>query len=259
MSQEVSYDVSVVLALNKIDQYTFISVDSIINQKDIDHEIILVANGEKANAIYDSLYTKYHYLGNIKILTTSIPQLVFSLNLGVNEARSNYIARMDADDIAMPDRLSKQLSYMLANDLDILGTDVFLIDKDGVITGNRIYPKSKEVINYKLLYTSPFCHPSVMYTKELFYRARGYSGGFNSEDYDLWLRSRRFQPNWDNFPEKLLMYRIHSSASQGSALAYSEVCGYFLREFLLAPSFILFFGLSVSVLKNIYIKFTRLF
>jgi glycosyltransferase involved in cell wall biosynthesis len=257
MTVEVTYDVSVVLALNKIDQYAFGAIDSVVCQQDVNHEIILVVNGPQANSIYESLYEKYQDNSNVKILVTSIPQLAFSLNLGVSEASANYIARMDADDIAMPERLSKQLDFMLQNDLDMLGTDVFLINEDDEVIGDRIHPKTKKNIKKRLALSSPFCHPSVMYTKQLFYKARGYNAGFNSEDYDLWLRCMRFQPNWDNMPDKLLKYRIHSAASQGSILAYCEVSGHFLREFLLNPSFSLFWGGLIAVLKTFYRKLRR--
>lgn len=257
MTVEVSYDVSVVLALNKIDQYAFGAIDSAVCQQDVDHEVILVANGPQVDSIYESLYERYQGNSNVKILVTPIPQLAFSLNLGVSEASANYIARMDSDDIAMPNRLSKQLNFMLQNDLDMLGTDVFLINEDDDVIGDRIYPKTKKNIQKRLAHSSPFCHPSVMYTKQLFYKARGYNAGFNSEDYDLWLRCMRFQPNWDNMPDKLLKYRIHSAASQGSILAYCEVSGHFLREFLLNPSFSLFWGGLIAVLKTFYRKLRR--
>ncbi|EBR4238148.1 glycosyl transferase, partial [Salmonella enterica] len=61
---------------------------------------------------------------------------------------------------------------------------------------------------------------------------RGYSGGFNSEDYDLWLRMRDSIPRWDNMDEPLLNYRIHSNSTQKSKLAYYECASYSLREFL---------------------------
>ena len=255
MTVKVNYDVSVVLALNKIDKYAFGAIDSVVCQQDVNHEVILVSNGSQANSIYESLYERYQDNCNVKILVTSIPQLSFSLNLGVSEASANYIARMDADDIAMPDRLSKQLNFMLQNGLDLLGTDVFLINEDGEVTGDRIYPKTKKSINKRLAHSSPFCHPSVMYTKQLFYKARGYNAGFNSEDYDLWLRCMRFQPNWDNMPDRLLKYRIHSAASQGSILAYCEVSSHFMRELLLKFSFRMFMGCCIAIFKTVYFKF----
>ena len=254
MSIEVSYDVSVILALNKIDQYAFDAIDSVVNQRNVNHEVILVANGPQSGLISNELSQRFNSYSNVSIVITPIPQLAFSLNLGVSKSKSTHIARMDADDIALPDRLSKQLRFMLKNDLDLLGTDVFLINENDEVIGDRTYPKNKNNIKKTLFRSSPFCHPSVMYTKELFYKAKGYNAGFNSEDYDLWLRCMRFEPNWSNMPDKLLNYRIHSAASQGSILAYCEVSGHFLREFLLNPSFSKFWGSLIAVLKVLYKK-----
>lgn len=259
MTGEVTYDVSVVLALNKIDKYSFKAIDSILYQKDINHEVILIANGSDASVIYMSLNERYKGQSKIKIVATPIPQLAFSLNLGVSNSSSDYIARMDADDVAFPDRLSKQLYYMLENQLDLLGSDVLLINEHDEVIGSRVYPKSQKSISKTLYRSNPFCHPSVMYKKELFYKARGYNSGFNSEDYDFWLRCMKFCPKWDNMPNQLLKYRIHSATSQGNILAYSEVSGYFLREFLLAPSIAFFLGGFVAVMKTFYTKFRKVF
>lgn len=254
MNTEVFYEISVVLALNKIDKYAFKAIDSVVNQNGVDHEVVLVVNGPMADSISKQLYLRYLNNDNVQILTTSVPQLAYSLNLGVSKANSELIARMDADDIAMPERLSKQLAFMSENRLDLLGTGVLLIDENDEIIGSRSFPTTKKGIKNKIVRGSPFCHPSVIYTKELFFKARGYNAGFNSEDYDLWLRFLRFEPNWSNMSDKLLKYRIHTEASQGSWLAYCEVSGHFYREFLLNPSFSLFLGVCFSTYKTFHVR-----
>ena len=94
---------------------------------------------------------------------------------------------MDSDDISYPNRLRRQLNYLLENNLDMVGSNVRLIDESGNSIGSRIAPKGRS-INKKIPFGSTFIHPSCMYKKDLIIKARGYNSGFNSEDYDLWLR-----------------------------------------------------------------------
>ena len=248
------FDVSVVIALNKIDSYTFEAVDSILVQQDVDYELVLVANGAKAESICTALLEYVGRAENIQFLMTAVPQLAYALNFGIDSARADIVARMDADDRSAPDRLKKQLYLMKQRGLDLIGSDVNLVDKAGQLIGERIYPKTPEEIQSKIYWGSPFCHPSVMFTKNLFYKARGYNSGLSSEDVDFWLRIRHLNPNWENHSDKLLEYRIHRGASQGSVLSYCEVAGHQLRELLLRPSLKGTLSVCVSVAKTLYVK-----
>lgn len=251
MSLTIDYEVSVVLALNKIDDYTNSAIDSVINQRDIVHEIIIVVNGPDHSSLYDEINSLYGGVDNVTIIGTPIPQLSYALNLGVSQSNSDFIARMDADDIAVPSRLAKQLDYIKKNNLDMVGSDIILIDEQSRTIGYKSAPRSM-FINRHFMKGNPFFHPSVMYSKKIFYKSRGYNAGFNSEDYDLWLRFYRHNPKWDNIAEPLLKYRVHTATSQGSFLAYCEVSGYYLREFFLNPSFVIFVGGLTSALKAIF-------
>ena len=88
--------------------------------------------------------------------------------------------------------------------------------------------------------------------KSFLLKVRGYNAGYNSEDYDLWLRMRRAGVSWDNMDEILLDYRIHESASQGRLLGYAEVSGYILREFLLAKTLSNFIGVFINIGKALF-------
>ena len=85
----------------------------------------------------------------IIIINNSINlRLAKSLNKGISLSQGMYIARMDADDISLPDRLYKQYSFLENNtDIDILGTAAILIDKEGTEIGNKIYPSECNLIN----------------------------------------------------------------------------------------------------------------
>jgi glycosyltransferase involved in cell wall biosynthesis len=245
------YDVSVVVALNRIDEFTFLAIDSVIKQKDVIHQVVIVVNGSNCDILASEISSKYGTMSCVKIVSISVGQLSCSLNLGISQADSDYIARMDADDLSEPYRLRFQLDYLNRYNLDLVGCDVDLIDVNGSEIGSREFPRRK-TLHRSLLYKNSFCHPSVLFKKSKILECRGYNSGFNSEDYDLWLRLRSRGVAWDNMEEKLLKYRVHPSSTQGSILAYCECCGLFMREFLLKPSFSLFFAFLFSIMK--YIK-----
>jgi glycosyltransferase involved in cell wall biosynthesis len=230
-----------------VDDYIHQSIKSILEQTLLDIELIVVANGPKADLVVDFIGKHFHDT-RIRVFSSSIPQLSNALNIAIDNARFDYIARMDADDTALPMRLEKQLSYIIEHGLDLVGSDVNLIDINGNVIGSRECRRGAS-INRFLGFTNAFIHPTVLYRKEIILKARGYNGGFNSEDYDLWLRLSRLNIKWDNMPEKLLNYRVHDNATQGHKLGYAEVAGYLVREFLLKKSFYNFLAILFNVMK----------
>jgi glycosyltransferase involved in cell wall biosynthesis len=128
---------------------------------------------------------------------------------GVQRTESDYIARMDADDVASSDRFEKQVAFLDRNpSIDLLGTNVVFFSESGETVG--IQPECHEDIEIALLFGFTMLHPTVMMRNSALK-----SGGFNydpalrdSEDYDLWVRmvrSRRFH----NLQEPLLSMREH--------------------------------------------------
>lgn len=133
--------------------------------------------------------------------------LTRSLNKGLKLARGRYIARMDADDIAMPERLKKQVDFLDAHpDYGLVGT-YFQLYPSGKIM--RV-PVQDEEIRTFMLFSNTFAHPSVMFRKELVDRYQLY---YNEEllaaqDEELWYRMSKYGKIY-NLPEVLLQYRVH--------------------------------------------------
>ncbi|WP_192034459.1 glycosyltransferase [Halomonas sp. YLGW01] len=235
MGDKRQAEVCVLIGLHRIDKYTYEAIDSAIRQVGVIHNVLVIANGSEAKKIKNELEYKYSDESLLRVVSTPIPQLSYSLNYGLSLTDCEYVARMDADDVSEPDRLRKQLAAIKERRLDVLGSDVRIIDPDGDVVGCRVYPKGDD-INKLVRLKNPFCHPSVMYRKSFITMARGYNSGFSSEDYDLWLRLYRLGVKWDNLDEKLIRYRVHSNSSQGASLAYAECAGLAVREFLLKPN-----------------------
>jgi cellulose synthase/poly-beta-1,6-N-acetylglucosamine synthase-like glycosyltransferase len=181
--------------------------------------------------------------------------LNFSLSLGLHLARSEFIARMDADDVSHPERLEAQLTYMQANsDVAVLGSAYFLIDDQGCIHGKVDTHQSDFDIRRALRYGNPICHPSVMLRREAILAEGGYLGGKNAEDYDLWLRlaiGRRWR--FANMSVPLLSYNVSPSGqARRSRAAYANVAGAQIRQFLLTRDIRWLIGSAVSMAKSLF-------
>jgi glycosyltransferase involved in cell wall biosynthesis len=135
--------------------------------------------------------------------------LAASLNLGISMARAPLIARFDSDDICMPDRILRQVSYMDAHpEVGVVGGGLEIMGEDGVTLAFRGYPTDHAVIERKLQTTTPIAHPTVMLRKALIEQHGGYDPDFRfAEDLDLWLRLANRGVRFANLSEVLVRYR----------------------------------------------------
>lgn len=242
--------ISVIMGVHAIDAYLNASIQSILDQTERNLELIIIANGTQHAQVADHIKNHFSHDKRIHIIQSKIGQLSYALNLGLDHARFDYIARMDSDDIALPERLAKQLSHLLEFELDMVGCDLTLIDFKEKKLGEQCYPKGGNIARY-LPFKNPFAHNTILAKKQLFIEARGYNAGFNTEDYDLWLRLGRSTVRWDNMSEKLVLYRIHDAASKGHLLGYAESAAYSLREFFLNKNLNRLFAIFVQIGKAI--------
>ncbi len=156
--------ISIIMASNRIDEFLPLAINSILEQTYQNIEVIFVANGDKAHCI--SLYIKKFFKDErIKIYETQIGQLSHALNLAISNASGDYIARMDADDISLPERLTKQLEYLRSHNLDMVGSDIIHIDTNGEAIGIKHYPKGLNKINKQLYFRNTFSHSTILIKK----------------------------------------------------------------------------------------------
>ena len=242
--------ISIIIAVYNGAKFIQQTIDSLLSQTYSDFEIIIIVNCSDDNTM-DIL--KNVLDERITIYETNICQLAFNLNFGLLKSQGQYIVRIDADDIAEPTRLAKQLNVIETNEFDVVGSNLTYIDENNKVIGEKIYPEKDKDIRKSIFYKSNIAHPSVIYKKETILKVGGYMNGKVSEDYDLWLRLMRDQSvRFYNIQEKLTRYRIHSSQAKGNKYAFAEIAGYMLREAIYQKSINFFIGSLVYIMKAIF-------
>ena len=209
--------VSVVMPVFNAQRFLRDAVNSIVNQSFRDFQFIVVDDGstdESTNILLE--YAEK----DPRILYHRQPEnrgLVAALNEGVRLSDTQYIARMDADDISLPDRLSQQLEFLDNNDVDLVGANY--IKFPGHRSKTTRLPLKQDDVARTMLYTCCIGHPVATMSRRAFEQCEGYdyryaSGG--AEDYDFWLRiSRSFK--MANIKQPLLKYRLHNKSLTADA------------------------------------------
>ncbi|HFQ5315992.1 TPA: glycosyltransferase [Vibrio vulnificus] len=234
--------ISCVLAVNKLDKFLPVAIDSILKQTYKNFELIIIANN-CADELWSYLLELKDTDSRIIIRRTSIGQLVFNLNYGIDIAKGKYIARMDADDISLPDRFEKQLSYLESNDqVNMLATNFSKIDEFGnYIAHDVVKAFTNTQIRRALKKYNPLAHPSLMFRKSDILQNRGYAWSMWAEDYEYHLRcSRDNNYTFHCLEDVLLLYRISSSqmtANNNSLVSYADESALLFREFIMTNNF----------------------
>jgi glycosyltransferase involved in cell wall biosynthesis len=136
-----------------------------------------------------------------------MPGLPAALNAGIEAAVAPLIARLDADDIAEPSRLARQVALFDEDDaLAVAGAQLLIIDDGGLVIGHRHYPTGHDSIAAALRRYNALAHPAVMFRRARVLATGGYAA-VPMEDYDLWCRMAVAGARFANHPERLVRYR----------------------------------------------------
>jgi hypothetical protein len=211
--------VTVLLPVRDGARYLDAALDSIRGQSLADIEILAVDDGSR-DATPALLARHAAKDPRLRVLARPAEGLVAALNLGLAAARAPLVARMDADDVAAPERLARQAAAFAARPaLAALGTACRLIDAEGVPQGMLRFPEAPEAVHAALRHANCLAHPTVMLRRDAVLALGGYRPAFEmAEDYDLWLRlSERHEVA--NLAEPLLDYREHPRQASRVAVA----------------------------------------
>ena len=202
--------VSVVMSAYNAERYLREAMDSMLAQTFRDFELILIDDGSKDATT--KIANEYAAKDNrIRVISRPNKGLTVSLNEGLGLARAPLIARMDADDVALPQRFERQVAFLDDHpDVVVVGSHVELVDPYGVHIGNVEYPADHAAIDKRLIEKGEggvLPHPATMLRADAVRQVGGYREQFNnSEDLDLWLRLAEIG-RVANVPEILLKYR----------------------------------------------------
>lgn len=199
--------ITVLMPVYNGEEYLREAMDSILSQTFSDFEFLIIDGGSTDKSM--NIIKSYSDSRINLVSHRDKKELIATLNEGIRLSKGEYIARMDADDISMPQRLEKQIDFMDSHsDVAVCGTWAKSIDKNGVVLSLMKAPCGI-LLKYNYWKPSPLIHPSVMirtiFVKNLLFN----EDAINAEDYDLWLRMiKKYRIcNIKNF---LLLYRIHS-------------------------------------------------
>jgi glycosyltransferase involved in cell wall biosynthesis len=202
--------ISVCMPAYNAERYVAEAVESILNQTLGDFEFLIVDDGstDGSRRILEGYAAR-----DPRIRLTSRPNTGYlvALNEMLAAARGEFIARMDADDVALPVRFERQVPYLRAHpEVLALGSRVLLVDPEGAPLCDMCKLQAHEEIDRTHLEkTMAMCHPAVMARVEALRRVGGYRPEcYTAEDLDLWLRLAEIG-RLANLPEVLLKYRQH--------------------------------------------------
>jgi glycosyltransferase involved in cell wall biosynthesis len=232
--------VSVVLPFRNADRFLNEALVSIAGQTFQEFEAILV-NDDSDDASLSIALAWCRRDPRFCLIRSGGKGLVDALNSGLAHSRGDWIARMDADDISLPERLEKQWNLALSMGPEtVVSCQVKSFPDDVVTDGYRMYEKwlnhliEPEEIEKNLFVESPVPHPTAFYHRKSVLAAGGYLEKELPEDYELWLRLWNRGFRFTRIPEVLLRWRDHPDRLSRTSSSYSLTSFYRLKAKYLA-------------------------
>lgn len=201
--------VSINIAVFNGERFLQECLESILHQTMRDFEIVIVDDG--SNDRTPEILAEYHQKDQrIKVYTnTKNEGIAFSRNRALSESSSKYIAVMDADDIALPNRLQLQTDFLDdKQDFALVGGGAEIIDVENNVIGKIVASQGTGFLKWLLLFRNPFVHSSIMFRRATISSFGGYNPQYQvAQDYDLYARlSLRYHV--ENIPSSVVRYRV---------------------------------------------------
>lgn len=220
--------VSVVMPVYNAEKYLAQAIESILNQTYRRVELIIIddQSSDKSNSIIKTY--KRRHRNKIKLIETkkNLNGQEMCVNLGIESARGKYIARMDAGDIAVPQRLEKQVEFLERNRrVFLVGSSAYLINKNGKIIGEKLEPTSPSDIYHAYATSNPIISSSIVVRRIFGGKHFAYQIEYETNnDYYAFFKLVEKGYILANLSEKLLFFRLQDKNS-----AYFDIKEKFLN------------------------------
>lgn len=214
--------VSVVISVYNADKFLREALDSIINQSYKNYELIIIddCSTDNSRSILQEYADSYDIIK--LVLNTENIGLTKNLNKAIQLSEGLYIARMDADDISMENRLKNQVDFLEANpNIDVVGSYALDIDENGKSLRINKVPVNHSDIVRMMPKLCPMIHPTVLFRKKMLENINFYNEKYRtSQDYELWFRASSKGVVFHNIPETLLKYRFDDNYVNRKSIKY---------------------------------------
>jgi len=191
------------------ERYLRESLESVLRQSFRDFEFVIIDDGS-TDATPSVLEECEKSDSRVRVTRQEHAGAAAGLIAGCARSRGRLLARIDADDVALPTRFEHQVAFLDAHpEVGVLGTRIEIIDERGRVLRTTDPPRVHALAATRLLFWPPVAHPSVMMRRALLEEVGGYDVGFEyAEDYELWTRLVEVT-RFANLPLALLRYRVH--------------------------------------------------
>lgn len=223
------------------------AIESCLEQTYSNLELIIMDDGSIDSSL--EIINSFHDDRIILLLNESNKGQSYSRNRGIKESTGEYIAIMDADDVAYPDRIEGQIDYLKFEGADICFSWADLIDSEGNVIGVKRTTVNQNLLRAKLLFECPLIHPTAFWRKSVFVLNNlWYDEQYTyAQDYELWSRAIR-QVNFAVLEESLLKFRFRNEASISFAKVDKQEA---FRKIISERQIKLFCGKEVDYLNSI--------
>lgn len=195
-------------------------------------EIILVEDGPLTDELYAVIHNWKNLIGDAFVIVEKSANqgLALALNDGIKIAQGDLIARMDSDDISLPNRFLLQEKYIEEHkEVDILGGAIQEFNDEGTLNNVRIYPATMDEVRKTMYRVAPVAHPTAMFRKSFFDSGFRYSSKYHiCEDVTMWYDAAEKKRIINNLPEVILHFRRNDSMMnrRSREKAWSEFLAY---------------------------------
>ena len=256
------YNIAVLLSVYKNDKAEFLrlSIDSILNQSYKNIILYIGVDGTIGEKLYKCL-EQYEQEKRVNIVyfpeNRGLAVVLNDLLILCKEANIEYIVRMDADDISVPNRLANQVNYLLLHpEVDVVGGRIEEINEQSERNGKSVtYPLTHQECFKFFRYRDPLAHPAVMFRKSFFDKAKGYRNEYRkNQDTMLWFDGFMNGCIFANLDETVLLFRVTDDFYKNRRNGFKRAKKMLKDRFMINKAYLFSFLMFIMTLTPPFLK-----